>query len=84
MNTELCHKIRAGLFNALFIRLMYGNVAQWLKFCAVNHDIMGSNPAKTVYVCSRIFYLIIFVVDFLHVFHVLYLFIITHYNARTT
>ena len=25
-------------------------VAQWLKFRAVNHDIMGSNPAETVYI----------------------------------
>ena len=53
---------------------MYGKVAQWLTFCAVNHDIMGSNPAKTVYtfyflfLFSRMFYLIIFVVDFICIF----------------
>jgi len=41
-----CHTIWTGLFNALFIWLIYGKVAQWLKFSAVNHDIMGSNPAK--------------------------------------
>ena len=44
-----CHNIWAGLFNALFIWLIYGKVAQWLKFRALNHDIMGSNPAETVY-----------------------------------
>ena len=57
-------------------------MAQWLKCCAVNHDIIGSNPAETVYnfyflfLFSRMFYLIIFVVIFLHIVHVLYLFII--------
>jgi len=29
---------------------MFGKVDQWLKFCAVNHAIMGSNPAETVYI----------------------------------
>jgi len=49
-------------------------VAQWLEFCAVNHDIMGSNPVETVYnFFSRMFYLIIFVVDLFAYFHVLYL-----------
>jgi len=43
------HTIWTGLFNALFIWSIYGKVAQWLKFCAVNHDIMGSNPAETEY-----------------------------------
>jgi len=27
--------------------LMYGKVAQWLRFWAVNHDCMGSDPAET-------------------------------------
>jgi len=44
-----CHTISAGFFNALFIWLIYGKVAQWLKFRVVNNDIMGSNPAETVY-----------------------------------
>jgi len=44
-----CHTICAGLLNALFIWWIYGKVAQWLKFRAVNHDIMCSNPAETVY-----------------------------------
>ena len=44
-----CHTIWAGLFNALFIWLINGKVAQWLRFLAVNHDIMGSNPAETDY-----------------------------------
>ena len=43
------HKSSAGLFNALFTRLMYEKVAQWLKILAVNHDIMGSSPAETVF-----------------------------------
>ena len=51
---------------------MYGKVAQWLRFCAVNHDIMGSNPAETVY-------------NSFHVFLIkLSLFIYNHYNAHTT
>jgi len=67
---------------------MYGKLAQWLKFCAVNHDIMGSNPAETVYnfyflfLFSRIIYLIIFVVVVVHICHVLYLFIITTMHAQ--
>jgi len=44
-----CHTIWAGLFNAFFIWLIYGKVARWLKFRAMNHNIMGSNPAETVY-----------------------------------
>ena len=40
---------------ALFTKLMYGKVAQWLKFWAVNHDIMGSNTAETVYNFHLIF-----------------------------
>ena len=35
---------------------MYGNVAQWLKFCAMNHDIMGSNPAETVIHFFHVFF----------------------------
>ena len=84
-----CHTIWASLFNTLFIRLIYGKVAQWLKFCAVNHGIMHSNPAETVYtlyffiIFSRIFYLIIFFVDFFAYF-TCSLFIYNHNNARTT
>ena len=61
---------------------MYEKVAQWLKFCAVNHNIMGSNPAETVYVL-RMFYFIIFVVDLFEYFPCS-LFIYNHYNAHTT
>jgi len=32
---------------------MYGKVAKWFKFRAVNHDIIGSNPAETVFFFSR-------------------------------
>jgi len=69
-----CHTIWAGLFNALFICLIYGKVAQWLKFRAVNHDIMGSNPDETVYFvlffCFHVLLLNHLFVDFLHIFHV--------------
>jgi len=44
-----CHTGRAGLFNVLFTGLMWGKVAQWLRFWTVYHDTMGSNPAETVY-----------------------------------
>ena len=45
-------------------------MAQWLKFRAVNHDIMGSNSAETVYfllffLFSRIFIISFFVVFFI-------------------
>jgi len=65
---------------------MYKKVAQWLKFCAVNHAIMGSNPAETVYNFFTYFYLIVFVV-FLLIFHVyynytIYLFIITTMHVQ--
>jgi len=49
------HTTWACLFNSLFIGLLYGKVAQWLKFCAVTHAIMGSNLAETVYTFWRIF-----------------------------
>jgi len=62
-----CHTIWAGLFNALFIWLIYGKVAQW--FLAVNHDIMGSNPAETVFF-SRILIKSSFCQFCLHIFHV--------------
>jgi len=56
---------------------MYEKVAQWLKFCAVNHDIMGSNPAETVYFV-HVFYIQSSLLSiFLHIFCVLYLLIIT-------
>ena len=66
---------------------MYGKVAQWLKFCAVNHAIMGSNPAETVYNFFTYFYLIVFVVFFAYfpcLLQLYNLFINNHYNARTT
>ena len=50
-----CHAIWAGLFNALFIWLIYGKVAHWLKFRVLNHGIMGSNPAETVYIFFFVF-----------------------------
>jgi len=63
---------------------MYGKVAQWLDFCAVNHDIMDSSPAETVYnFFSRMFYLIIFVVD-LFAYCPRSLFFLNHNNAHTT
>jgi len=69
-----CHTIWDGLFNALFIWLINGKVAQWLKFRAVNHDIMGSNPAETVYLYiflfSRILIKSSFCRFFLHISHV--------------
>jgi len=66
---------------------MYGKVARWLKFCAVNHAIMGSNPAETVY---NFFYVFLFNrlrCLFLHIFHVyynytVYLFIITTMHVQ--
>ena len=33
--------------SAIVFHVLY--LAQWLKFRSVNHDIMGSNPAETVY-----------------------------------
>jgi len=69
-----CHTIWAGLFNALFIWLIYGKVAQWLTFRALNHDIMGSNPTETVYFFNYFFVFMIliksFLSIFLHIFHV--------------
>ena len=69
-----CHTIWAGLFNALFIWSIYGKVAQWLKFRALNHDIMGSNPAETVsfyyFFLFSWFLLNHFLSFFLHIFHV--------------
>jgi len=43
-----CHTIRAGSFNVLFIVRVYGKVAQWLWFWAVNYDNMGSKHAEAV------------------------------------
>jgi len=51
---------------------MYGKVAQWLKFYAVNHDIMGSNPVE---ISIFIFYLIIFVVDFFCIFSMFFIYL---------
>jgi len=68
---------------------MYGKVAQWLKFCAVTHAIMGSNPAETVYIFLTYFFILFSLLSFLHIFRVyynytMYLFIYNHYNACTT
>ena len=85
-----CHTILAGLFNALFTKLMYEKVAQWLKFWAVNHDIMGSNPAETVY---NFYFFFIFIFTYVLLNHLCCrcfayfpcsLFICNHYNAHTT
>jgi len=63
---------------------MYGKLAQWLKFCAVNHDIMGSNPAETVYIFFTcvLFNHLKFVVDVFA--YQCCLFIYNHNNAHTT
>jgi len=64
---------------------MYGKVAQWFKFWAVNHDIIGSNPAETVY--KFYFYFHIFFKSFccrFFAYLLCSLFIYNHYNARTT
>ena len=42
-----CHTGQAGLLNVLFTELMFGIVAQWLRFWAVNQETIGSNPAET-------------------------------------
>jgi len=71
-----CHTIWAGLFTALFIWLMYGKVAQWLNFRAVNHGIMGSNPAETVYFllffCFHVFLLTHPFVDLFCIFSIFF------------
>jgi len=77
-----CHGIWAGLFNALFHRLMYGKVAQWLKFLLLIMISWVRIQLKACIFFSRTFYLIIFVVDFFHFFHVLYLLIITTMHVQ--
>ena len=68
---------------------MYGKCAQWLKFCAVNYDSMGSNPAETVYNFYFIFYLFsrVFLNHLCCRFFAYFpysLFIYNNYNVRTT
>ena len=71
-----CHTIWAGLFTALFIWLIYGKVAQWLNFRAVNHDIMGSNPVETVnfffFFCFHVFLLTHIFVDLFCIFSIFF------------
>jgi len=64
-------------------------VAQWLKFRAVNHDIMGSNPAETVYFFIILFCFIVYLlnhlfVDFCAYFPCFYLFKITTMHVYLT
>jgi len=42
--------VAIGLFNVLSTLLKFGQVAQWLKFWAVNHETMGSNQDKTIFI----------------------------------
>jgi len=74
-NEYSCHTILAGLFYALFIWLIYGKVAQWLRFRAMNHAIMGLSPPKNVF--FHVFLLNHLFCWFLHVFTYLKLFKIT-------